>query len=168
MRYIISLVWILGGLFLVYLGGERYWIYSTPNTFWLGMIPEFFAIGHLWLGAHSILVGFALFRARSTAMLYLRTFLLVLVVLIVLTFGREFMIYGQWIANDYLKDELLLLLYGVLGIGSIKCFHFPIPDQLFGEEGLFDKQSSTTILAFIISINAIPSTVPYHYLQFLH
>lgn len=170
MRYVISVIWILSGLFLIFLGGETYWTYSTPNTFWLGMIPAFFANGHLWLGAHSFLVGLILlFKAQSGAKVYLTTFFLALVVFIMLMFVRELWIYGKWIANDYLKDELLLLLYVPLLIGSLKYFHFPHPDNYWSKDGaLFDKQSAVVILVFIIFITAIPSIVAYSYLQFLH
>lgn len=168
MRYLISVIWILSGVFLISLGCKSYWAYSTPMTAWLGMIPEFFALGHLWLGAHSVSIGLALFKTPSKATLYLRKFFLVLVVFIVTMFVQEFLIYGQWIANDFLKDELFLLLYILLIIACVKHFHFQMPVRFLGKDGFLDRKAAVICLAFVISVIGLPLILPYRTLEFLH
>ena len=147
-------------------------MYSDPNTFWVGMLPELYPIAHVYIGIKAISVGARLLSNPLIVKEELMDFSILLIVFTTLVLGRELIIYGTLMGNDYLLDELYLWLYGgLIIITLVQLEKIGLVSDIWNRSS-YQYQNTIRfkkiVLKFTIALIFLPVILQYDNFNFIH
>ena len=136
------------------------------------MIPELFPIAHIYIGIKAIWLGVKLQLVPHNVKDDLINFIIILIVFTTIVFGRELIIFGMLMANDYLLKELYLWLYSGLVFVTLQQLE---KTEEFGKtwkQEIYQYRNEirfrNTVIKFAVSIIVLPWFLRYEYFEFLH